>query len=111
MQKKNSKLFKFLGIGFNTSGSYVTRRYTIIKKKKLGNGNAPSKSDVFIDVELFALDLNIRHFSPKTGKIENANIGGILDIPFMRPNEFGYEVAFTKKTGVSLTEMSSQESL
>ena len=105
MQKKHSKLCKFLGIGFKTSGSYVMRRYTIIKKKKIGNGNKPSKSDVFIDVELFALDLNIRHFFPKTGKIENANIGGILDIPFMRPNEFGYEVALTKKRGITYRDV------
>ena len=105
MQKKHSKLFKFLGIGFRGSGPYVTRRYTMIKKKKSGTGNAPNKGDVFIDVELFALDMNIRNFSPKTGKIEDANIGGILDIPFMRPNEFGYEVALTRKRGITYRDI------
>jgi hypothetical protein len=101
MQKKHSKLFKFLGIGFKQSGPYVTRRYTLIKKKKLAENNKPSKGDIFIDVELFALDLNLRLLSAKSGKIEDFNLGGILDIPFMRPKEFGYEVALTKKRGVT----------
>src|SRR5210317_2549709 len=70
MQKKHSKLFKFLGIGFKQSGPYVTRRYTLIKKKKLAENNRPSKSDIFIDVELFALDLNIRLLSAKSGRLK-----------------------------------------
>ena len=99
-QKTHNKLFKFMGVGFSGTGPYVTRRYTLIKKKKGSSTNKPSKSDVFIDVELFALDLNIRFFSPATGKIQNQTLGGILDIPFMRPNEFGYEVAQTKRRGI-----------
>ena len=99
-QKEHSKLFKFLGIGFSNSGPYVTRRYTLIKKKKSGTTNKPAKGDVFIDVELFALDLNIRFFSPSSGRIQEQTMGGIMDIPFMRPNEFGYEVAQTKRRGV-----------
>ena len=99
-QSKYAKLFKFLGIGFSGSGPYVTRRYTLIKKKKSGTTNKPSKSDVFIDVELFALDLNIRFFSPSSGRIQEQTLGGILDIPFMRPSEFGYEVAQTKRKGI-----------
>jgi len=105
MQKKHSKLFKFLGIGFKQSGPYVTRRYSLIKKKKTSNTNKPSKGDIFIDVELFALDLNIRFLSAKTGKIEDFNMGGILDIPFMRPQEFGYEVALTKRRGMTYRDV------
>lgn len=101
MKKKNPKLFKFLGVGIKQSSPIVTRRYTLIKKKKTKQGNKPSKGDVFIDVELFALDLNIRFFSPKTGKIEDITLGGILDIPFMRPNEFGYEVVLTRRKGIT----------
>ena len=97
---KYSKLFKFVGIGFSNSGPYVTRRYTLIKKKKSSITNKPSQNDVFIDVELFALDLNIRFFSPTTGRIKLETLGGILDIPFMRPNEFGYEVGQTKHRGI-----------
>jgi len=107
MQKKHSKVFKFLGIGFKQSGPYVTRRYSLIKKKKASNTNKPSKGDVFIDVELFALDLNIRFLSTKTGKIENFTIGGILDIPFMRVREFGYEVALSKRRGITYRDVNT----
>lgn len=91
LSKKN-KIFRFLGIGFKRKGPYVTRRYTLIKKKKGSNNAKPSKEDIFIDVELFALDLNMRYFCPSSGNIEDFTLGGILDIPFMRPREFGYEV-------------------
>src|SRR5210317_1720751 len=98
---QKGKIAKYLGIGFKTSGPYVTRRYTLIKKKQMRNDNNPGKGDVFIDVELFALDLNIRYFSPKTGKIQDFTLGGILDIPFMRPDEFGSDVALTRKKGIT----------
>ena len=101
IKTKNPKLFKFLGLSIPPSGPAVTRRYTLIKKKKTGDTNTPKKGDVFIDVELFALDLNVRFFSPKTGKIENVTLGGILDIPFMRPKEFGYEVVLTRRKGIT----------
>ena len=101
MKTKNPKLFKFLGINVPPTGASVTRRYTLIKKKKSGPGNDPKKGDVFIDVELFALDLNMRFYSPKSGKIENVTMGGILDIPFMRPKEFGYEVVLTRRKGIT----------
>ena len=89
---RKGKLFKFLGLGFKKTGPYVTRRYTLIKKKKGGKTNKPVKDDIFVDVELFALDLNLRYLCPSSGKIEDFTMGGILDVPFMRPNEFGYEV-------------------
>jgi hypothetical protein len=89
---RRNKIFTFLGIGFKKKGPYVTRRYTLIKKKKGSTDEKPSSGDVFIDVELFALDLNMRYFSIGSGKIEDFTLGGILDIPFMRPKEFGYGV-------------------
>ena len=101
MRKKHPKIFKFLGIGFKQGAPVVTRRYTLIKKKKTSSTNQPAKGDVFIDVELFALDMNIRYFSPQSGKIEDLNIGGILDIPCMRPNEFGYEVVLSRRRGIT----------
>jgi hypothetical protein len=107
MRKKDPKLFKFLGIGFKNSGPFVTRRYTLIKKKKTRNDNKPGKSDVFIDVELLALDLNIRFFSPETGRIQDFTIGGILDIPFMRPKEFGYEVILSRRRGVTYRNLNT----
>lgn len=96
-----TKLAKFLGLGFAEKGPYVSRRYILIKKRKGGSGPEPSKMNVFIDVELFALDFKVRYFSPEKGQIVEKIVGGILDIPFMRPGEFGYEVVETKKTGVT----------
>jgi hypothetical protein len=98
---KQSKIAKFIGLGFAERGPYVTRRYILIKKKKASRGQEPSKGDIFIDVELFALDLNLRYFSVKDGKIVQSILGGILDVPFMRPNEFGYEVTESKKMGIT----------
>lgn len=103
----HKKFMKFIGFGFKQRGPYVTRRYTLIKKKKMGTTKKPSAGDIFIDVELFALDLNARVFSPKSGRIEDETIGGILDIPFMRPKEFGYDVAKTFKKGVSYKKYNS----
>lgn len=99
-------IFKFLGVGFKKKGPYVTRRYTLIKKKKGSNDQKPSVGDIFIDVELFALDLKLRYYSIATGKIEDFSIGGILDIPFMRPKEFGYGVVKNmSRLGVSYRNM------
>src|SRR6056300_423763 len=107
MRKKYPKIFKFLGVNFDAKGPHVTRRYILIKKKKTRPDNKPSKDDVFIDVELFALDLNIKFLSTKTGKVENTTIGGILDIPFMRPNEFGYEVVLSRRRGVTYRNLNT----
>ena len=97
----NTKLASFLG--FKPSNKYplVTRRYTLIKKKKETSGSNITEGDILIDVELFALDLNIRSFSIETGKIEERVLGGFLDIPFMRPGEFGYEIIDTKRSGIT----------
>jgi len=95
---ENKKLAKFLGIGFSKTGPYVTRRYTIKPKKKASQTNKPSLENVLIDVEIFALDLNVNYFSIQKGRIIKHNLGGILDIAFMRPDEFGYEVGETKNT-------------
>ena len=96
-----SKMARFMGMGFSESGPYVTRRYLLIKKKKSQRGGEPAKKDIFIDVELFALDLNLRYFSIEKGQITKEILGGMLDIPFMRPKEFGYEVVESKKQGIT----------
>ena len=98
---QKTKLGRFLGLGFSENGPYVTRRYLLIKKKKSQRGAEPGKGDIFIDVELFALDLNLRYFSIEKGRITQEVLGGILDIPFMRPKEFGYEAIQSKKRGVT----------
>lgn len=95
---ERSKLAKFLGL--KCTGP-VSRRFTLLPKSKTGLNTAPSTGDVFIDVELFALDLGIRYFSISKNVIEGVTLGGILDIPFMRPGEFGYELIQTKKRGIT----------
>jgi len=103
------KVLKYLGIGFKKSGSIVTRRYTLIKKKKTRANNKVGKGDIFIDVELFALDTSIRYFSPEKDKIMDVTLGGLLDIPFMRPREFGYDVIRTLKRGITYRNVNSNK--
>ena len=98
---RKTKVARFLGLGFSEKGPYVTRRYLLIKKKKSQSGGDPGKADIFIDVELFAFDLNLRYFSIEKGRITQEVLGGMLDIPFMRPKEFGYEAIQSKKQGVT----------
>lgn len=82
---KLTKVGKFLGISLSSHGPYVTRRYSLIKKTQ-------TKPAVLIDVELFALDLRVKYYSPEFKKVILQNLGGILDMAIMRPYEFGYEV-------------------
>jgi hypothetical protein len=88
-----SPLGKLFGISFGTPP--VNRRYTLIKKSK--------ESSVLIDIELFAIDLQLRYYIPSEKKIKKQNIGGLLDIAYMRPNEFGFEATFTKSKGIYIT--------
>jgi len=100
-QLKGTKISKFLGITFPEKGPWVTRRYTLIQKKRHDfKDNSVRLSDVLIDVELFALDLKIRYYSPEKNQVTVKNLGGILDIAIMRPFEVGYEVAFTRNQGI-----------
>jgi hypothetical protein len=87
-----SKIGKLLGISFTGVLHPLHRRYTLIKKNK--------QSGTLIDIELFTIDLQIRYFLPSENKVGFRNIGGILDIAFMRPSEFGYEVTYTKNSGM-----------
>lgn len=93
----SKKILKFLGIKFDKG---VFRRYILIKKTKHGEGKDPVPEDILIDVELFALDLSIKYFVPSKKKVEPVMLGGILDIPFMRPGEFGSEVVTSQQKGI-----------
>ena len=61
---KKDKLARILGISLPDTGPYVTRRYTLIRKSKQSNNNSNNitNGNVLIDVELFALDLNLRYY-------------------------------------------------
>ena len=97
---ETSKVGKLLGIKIPINGPYVTRRYTLIKKNKQRNNNTVKEKNVLIDVEVFALDLKLRYFLPSDKKVTLRNLGGILDIAFMRPGEIGYEVVFSREKGL-----------
>jgi hypothetical protein len=87
----NSKLGTMLGVSFPSKVPF-RRRYTLIKKNKaLGT---------LIDIELFALDLQVRYYVPSKKRVCTENMGGVLDIAFMRPLEFGYEVSHTRRRGM-----------
>ena len=89
---RKTHIGKMLGIKPCLGKTCLKRRYTLIKK-------SPEKN-VLIDVELFAIDLNIKYYSPKNKKLIEKNLGGILDLPIMRPYEIGYEVAFSRARGI-----------
>ena len=100
------KVAKYIGLSSATSkgskGYHVTRRYSLMPKRK----NIKNASNVLIDVELFTLDMKFRMINTKTGKLEDKNFGGILDIAFMRPKQLGYNVAkanFKGGTNMSFT--------
>lgn len=101
LSSKRTKLARFLGISLPKGGVHVTRRYTLIKKKKGGDKNRANVGDVLIDVELFALDLNIRVFDIESKRVISKTLGGLLDMPLMRPGEFGYEIVDNQKKGIT----------
>ena len=98
---EKNKIGKMYGINIPKTLPVITRRYSLIRKKK----QSPNKNfsitpeNVLIDVELFTLDMKIRYFSTQDNKISTRNLGGILDIAFMRPGELGYDVSFDKERG------------
>ena len=78
--------------GLSLPDNSLNRRYTLIKKNKtLGT---------LIDIEVFALDMKVKYYVPSEKKVSTQNMGGVLDIAFMRPREFGYEVSYTRGKGV-----------
>lgn len=102
-----TKVGKVLGISLPQKDPVVTRRYTLMRKTKQSSANSMNTTpgDVLIDVELMALDLKIRYFSTQKERISDHNLGGILDIAFMRPGELGYEVASNRERGLFFVNM------
>lgn len=99
---KNTNIGKLLGIRFQTTKPDVTRRYTLLKKKRQDKDTDKiTQADVLSDIELFALDLKISYYHPELKRIKLVNLGGILDIAFMRPNEIGYEIIDMNRKVVS----------
>ena len=101
MENTRNMITRVYGISLPKSTPVVTRRYSLIRKKKQSSNkvSAVTPENVLIDVELFTLDLKIRYFSTQDNKISMRNMGGILDIALMRPGELGYDVAFDRVRG------------
>ena len=79
----------------------ISRRYSLLKKKRANfSKTKPSPENVLIDVELFALDMNLKYYSPEDG-YDVYNIGGILDIAFMRPGELGHNIINSRERGLT----------
>lgn len=101
LRNNKNMISRIYGINVPSDLPVVTRRYTLIRKKK----QSPNKNfsvtpeNVLIDVELFTLDMKIRYFSTSDNRISQRNLGGILDIALMRPGELGYDVSFDKERG------------
>tara|TARA_R110002074_G_scaffold319943_2_gene490368 strand:+ start:21 stop:1262 length:1242 start_codon:yes stop_codon:yes gene_type:complete len=82
-------------LGISSQNPAFKRRYSLIKKSR--NTRRP----VLIDVEIMALDISgIRHFVPSKGQIMAQNIGGILDIAYMRKGEVGCKVCNNITMGI-----------
>ena len=107
-QLQKSRVGKFLGISLAPKGPWVTRRFTLIPKKRKSLASTQVRAeDVLIDVELFALDLRLKYFVPEKKRVVPVNLGGILDIAMMRPGEMGYEVALGRNQGVRYLDRST----
>ena len=87
-----SPIGKLLGISFPRK---LTRRYTLIKKDKT--------DAVLIDIELCAIDMKLSYWMASDNKVSPRTIGGLLDIAYMRPLEFGYEATHHKAQGIQVT--------
>ena len=88
---------KMFGMKFSRD-DFLLRRYSILPKRNKTNSNT---SKPLIDVEIFALDINIKHIDMK-GNLKTQVLAGILDIPIMRPGEFGMVGSKDFRKGVTI---------
>lgn len=88
-----SKAGRFLGISKSDSKSPLTRRYTRkAKERKNTSTNKVSEGDTLSDIEVFALDLNVKWFHPEQRKRVDEHMGGLLDVVLLRRGEMGSAV-------------------
>jgi hypothetical protein len=91
---KEFKISTLLGLSIPSTGVLLKRRYTLMMKTRTDHStDKVSPGNTLIDVELFAIDMNVRYFNVESGKVDKMNLGGVLDIAFMRPGEFGSDIA------------------
>ena len=88
---KASKAATFLGIQISNDNPFRIR-YTLLPKQKKGRKSLPREGNVFMDVGIFAIDLNVRYFNIDQKKVTSQKLGGILDAPIIRRDEFSSDV-------------------
>ena len=88
---KQNKVAKMLGLTIDTNNPFRIR-YTLLPKQKKARASKPAEGDIFMDVEIFALDLNVKYFNVDKNKVVPQKLGGILDAPIIRRDEFSSDV-------------------
>ena len=89
---KKNKIAQMLGLRINPKNPF-RMRYTLLPKlKQKGTVMKPKEGDVFMDVEIFALDLNVTYFNIDKNKVVAQKLGGILDAPIIKRDEFSSDV-------------------
>ena len=88
---RRDKLAKMLGIQISNNKAFNIR-YTLLPKEKRGRTVKPKEGDVFMDVAIFAIDLNVKCFNIDKKRVTSQRLGGILDAPIIRRDEFSSDV-------------------
>ena len=95
---KKTNVGKCLGISLKNP--IFKRRYTLIPKFKHSKTTKVVPHNVLIDVEVMALDLGgVSYFVPSKRELTVKNLGGILDIAYMRRGEVGGKVLSNTTAG------------
>ena len=95
---KKNKLAQMLGLQIENKPFRF--RYTLLPKQKRGRTLGPREGNVFMDVGIFALDLNVKYYKSSSKRVMSQKLGGILDAPIIRRDEFSSDVYkdFTRHT-------------
>ena len=89
---KTNKIAQMIGLSIDTNNPF-RMRYTLLPKlKQKSSTRNPKEGDVFMDVEIFALDLNVKCFNIEKNKVVAQKLGGILDAPIIKRDEFSSDV-------------------
>ena len=87
---KKNKLARMLGLQIENKPFRF--RYTLLPKQKRGRTVGPREGNVFMDVGIFALDLNVKYYKSSAKRVMAQKLGGILDAPIIRRDEFSSDV-------------------
>ena len=101
---KMNKIAQMLGLTIDVNNPF-RMRYTLLPKlKQKSSVRKPKEGDVLMDVEIFALDLNVKCFNVDKNKVVAQKLGGILDAPIIKRDEFSSDVYkdFIKRKEVSV---------